>query len=157
MFELISVTRDELDICESFYPTKKEAINAMVADIIILTGYETLEEIIEAADAGECGFSDDEAWAETNQCGTGQWKIVEVPEAKTIKVNTPAGVIVAEVKGSVDDYPGIWIFNDDSKPFNMMAAVEYSTPDERFQIEGYQTGTDEPRVMIDYETGDDLL
>ncbi len=157
MYELIFVNRNVLDICEIFYPTKKEAIDAMVADIILLTGYKTLEEIIDAANAGECGFSDDEAWAETSQCGTRQWKIVEVPEAKTIKVNTPAGVIVAEVKGSVNDYPGIWIFKDDNKPFNMMAAVEYSTPDERFQIEGYQTGMDEPRVMIDYETGNDLL
>ena len=157
MFQLISVTRLELDITESYHKTKQEAIDAMVKDMIISTPYESLDEIIEAADTGECGFSDDEAWAETNQCGTGQWKIIEVPEAKTIKVNTPAGVIVAEVKGSVDDYPGIWIFKDDNKPFNMMAAVEYNTPDERFQIEGYQTGMDEPRVMIDYETGDDLL
>jgi len=80
MFELISVTRLELEICESFYPTKEEARAAMIEDIIISTEYETLEEIIDAADADLCGFSDDDAWAETNQFGTGQWKIVEVPD-----------------------------------------------------------------------------
>ncbi len=85
MFELISVTRTELEICESFYKTKQDAINAMVEDILISTSYKSLEEIIEDADAGLCGFSDDEAWAETNQHDTGQWKIVKIPEkAETV-------------------------------------------------------------------------
>lgn len=78
---------------------------------------------------------------------------VNPQEPKTIKVKTPAGVIVAEAKSAVGDYPGIWIYKDDNQPFNMMAAVEYNTPDERFQIEGYQAGMDEPRVIINYETG----
>ena len=80
MYELISVTREELEIVESFYQTREEAREAMLEDILISTPYESLDEIIEEADAGLCGFSDDEAWAETNQNGTGQWKIVKVPE-----------------------------------------------------------------------------
>lgn len=83
--------------------------------------------------------------------------VSEMPDAKSIKVETPKGTIIAEAKGAKDDFPGIWIFEDDNKPFNMLAAVEYNTPDTRIQIEGYQSGTDEPRVIIDYETGDDLL
>ena len=59
---------------------REEAREAMLEDILISTPYESLDEIIEEADAGLCGFSDDEAWAETNQNGTGQWKIVKVPE-----------------------------------------------------------------------------
>ncbi len=83
MYILISVTRDELDICESFHATKKEAIDAMVEDIITSCGigfdFESLDDIVEASNRGEIYFSDNEAWAETDQCGTGQWKIVEIP------------------------------------------------------------------------------
>lgn len=80
MFILVSTTREELDINTSYHDTKKEAIDAMTQDIILLTQYNSLDEIIDAANAGECGFSDDDAWAETNQFGTGQWKIEEIPD-----------------------------------------------------------------------------
>ena len=86
MFQLISVTRNELEIVVSFYESKEAAHKAMIGDILISTSYESLEEIIEEADAGLCGFSDDEAWAETMQNGTGQWKIVEIP--KTVKTQS---------------------------------------------------------------------
>lgn len=79
MYILTSVTELELEICESFYETKQEAITAMEEDIIRVTEYNTLEEIVGAANAGYAGFSDDDAWAETKQSGTGQWKIVQVP------------------------------------------------------------------------------
>ena len=82
-YELISVTRSELEIVESLYLTKEEAVQAMVDDIIISTPYESLEEIEAAAKAGECGFSDTEAWAETHQFGTCQWKIVKIGEGST--------------------------------------------------------------------------
>ena len=80
MFALISVTRLELDICESFYETREEAVNAMADDIILMTEYRSLEEIVEDANRGLCGFSDFDAWAETREFDTGQWKIVEIPE-----------------------------------------------------------------------------
>ncbi len=79
MYELISASRDDLTICESFYNTKKEAIDAMVADMLTCCDFESLDEIVEAADRGDAGFSDDESWAETMQCGTGVWKIVKIP------------------------------------------------------------------------------
>ena len=88
MYVLISTTRDDLEISESFHETKEAARQAMIDDIILLTDYESLDEIIEEADAGLCGFSDDDAWAETNQCGTGQWKIVEVPESTKTNPST---------------------------------------------------------------------
>lgn len=80
-YMLISVTRCDLEIAESFYLTKEEAVEAMINDIIDSTPYESLEEIEAAAKAGECGFLDTEAWAETHQFGTCQWKIVEIPAA----------------------------------------------------------------------------
>lgn len=82
MYILISVTRDELTINESFYKTKAEAIDGMIADIICMTDYNSVDEIVMAADSGTAGFSDDEAWAETKQYGEGQWKIVQVPQQK---------------------------------------------------------------------------
>ncbi len=80
MYQLISVTRDELDVTESRCKTHKEAHEAMIADIILSTGYESLDEIKEAAERGECELNDNSAWAETSQYGTGQWNIVEIKE-----------------------------------------------------------------------------
>lgn len=78
VFQLISEPQHQL-ISESFYSTHEEAHKAMIEDILLSTLYESLDEIIDGANAGLCGFSDDEAWAET-ESGTGQWKIVKVPE-----------------------------------------------------------------------------
>ena len=78
MYILIQVTKLELEICEAFYKTKKEAHNAMIKGIMQVTDYKTLEEIIDAANAGNAGFSDDDAWAENKQSGIGQWKIIHV-------------------------------------------------------------------------------
>ena len=78
-YELLSVTRSELNICESFYPTHKAAYDAMIEDIILSTAYDTEEEIIEASKNGECELTETGAWAETNQNGTGQWNIVKLP------------------------------------------------------------------------------
>ncbi len=80
MYQLISTTRDELEITQSTYPTEEAARNAMIEDIIISTGYESLDEIVDAANRGVCGFSNRDAWAETNEHGTGQWNIVEIKE-----------------------------------------------------------------------------
>ena len=79
MFILISVTRSELDINTSYHKTKKAAIDAMVKDIISITNYKSLDEIINDANAGLCGFSDDEAWAETKDYDTAQWHIEKIP------------------------------------------------------------------------------
>lgn len=79
MYELIFVTRDDLTICENFYNTKKEAIDAMVEEMLTFCDFESLDEIVEAADRGDAGFSDDESWAETKDCGTAVWKIVKIP------------------------------------------------------------------------------
>lgn len=79
MYELISVTRSELEINTSFYKTKEEAQKAMIEDIMLMTGYKNLNEFREDAADGSCGYYDDGAWAETSQFGTAQWNIVKIP------------------------------------------------------------------------------
>ena len=76
MYSLTSVTRDELDICQTFYNTKEEAYIAMVESILSSTGYESKEEL------EEDGFelSENGAFCETSHNGTGTWEITEVPE-----------------------------------------------------------------------------
>lgn len=106
-YELLSVTRSELEITESFYRTKDEAIQAMVDDIIISTPYENIEEIKAASQAGECGFSDTEAWAESHQFGTSQWKIVEIGKGSACEGQPRESTIPAAVylyKQYRDDY-----------------------------------------------------
>lgn len=90
MHLLISVTKSELDIIVSRYSTKKRAFNAMVEDMILSTSYESLEDIQKAAQAGECGISDEDAWAETNQFGTGQWKIVAIDASTCVEEDQSA-------------------------------------------------------------------
>jgi hypothetical protein len=80
MYILISATQSEVVINEAFHPTKEAAQEAMLADILLMTDYQDLQEIIDDANAGICGFSDEEAWADTKQCGIACWKIVKVPE-----------------------------------------------------------------------------
>ena len=100
MFILMSVTRDELSISENFCATKQEAVDAMVKDILLMTNYASLDEIIKASENDEAGFSDDEAWAETKQFGTGQWKIVEVPGAVEGTDGMPAKIQPSETNSS---------------------------------------------------------
>ena len=76
--EACDFSHARLHICETFYKTKKEAHDAMIKGIMQVTDYKTLEEIIDSANAGNAGFSDDDAWAETKQSEIGQWKIVQV-------------------------------------------------------------------------------
>lgn len=80
MYILISATQAEVIINEAFYKTKEEAKEAMLADILLMTDYNDINEIVDDANAGLCGFSDEEAWADTKQCGIACWKIVKVPE-----------------------------------------------------------------------------
>ncbi len=80
MYALISTDRDELNIVTQFFNTQKEAHNTMVKEILEETYYESVADIVDAADAGECGFSDNDAWAEGRGYGTVQWNIVKVPE-----------------------------------------------------------------------------
>lgn len=80
MYVLISVTRGELEIYTSYHKTKKEAIDAMVEDMKTSCGFKSIDEIVDAADAGKCTFSDDGAWAQTLQYQAGTWLIEEIPE-----------------------------------------------------------------------------
>ena len=72
---------------------QKEAVDAMVKDILLMTNYASLDEIIKASENDEAGFSDDEAWAETKQFGTGQWKIVEIPGVVESTDGMPAKIL----------------------------------------------------------------
>ena len=67
-YMLVSVTRSELDIIESFHPTQEKAYEAMMEDILISTSYESEEEIRSDAEEGKCGLSDNDAWQK--QCSS---------------------------------------------------------------------------------------
>ena len=77
-YQLISVTELELDVCESFHQDEDDAWDAMYASMLNATKYDSVDEMYDAANAGECGFSDNEAWAITHHCGIGQWKVVDI-------------------------------------------------------------------------------
>ena len=80
MYILISTNKMDMEISTRFYKTKNQAIDAMTEDIISMTDYKNLNEIIEAANSGECGLSDDNAWIESHQYDTVVWKITKIPD-----------------------------------------------------------------------------
>ena len=80
MYILISVTKLELEINTSYHNTEKEAIDAMVQDIIMMTEYESLNDLIDVSNSGEGYLSDDSACFRTKRYGTGQWKIEKIPD-----------------------------------------------------------------------------
>lgn len=61
------------------YHTREAAYDAMVKDALEKGGYSSLEKLVEAAEWGEAGFSDDNTWV--NEPGSAyswfQWNIVE--------------------------------------------------------------------------------
>ena len=90
MWELISVTRDDLDISNSYHLTEDDAHDTMVAEMLEWTPYSTIEEIQSAAKRGECELARKGAWAETHDTGTCTWKIVEVPDEKSLLTTAKA-------------------------------------------------------------------
>ena len=76
-FVLNSVNSNELNICSYTYPTRERAYQAMVDDIILVSDYKDLDEILDAASNDECGIDENGAWIETRD-GTCQWTIYEV-------------------------------------------------------------------------------
>ena len=75
---LISTDRMNLEITTKKFASKKQAHEAMLAEVLDQGKYESVEELIDAANAGEAGFSDDEAWIRHNTCDTIVWKIIAV-------------------------------------------------------------------------------
>lgn len=74
---LIAVSGPDSEISESFYNGKEDAVSGMTEDMLSCTEYRSLEEIIDAADAGLCGFdSDGESWAITEDGYIKYWKII---------------------------------------------------------------------------------
>ncbi len=75
---LISTDRVDLEITTLTFPSLKEAHDKMLKEILNYSDYNSVDELIEAADDGEAGYSDRDAWISHSSCDTIVWKIVEV-------------------------------------------------------------------------------
>ena len=78
-------------------------------------------------------------------------------EARKISIGTPAGSLVAEVKGASDEYPGFFISivgEDGTEEVTTM--VEYHSTVKRYQTVVYCHHSDEPVSVRDYETGKEM-
>lgn len=60
----------------------KEAHDEMLKEILDQSSYENVDELIDAANAGEAGYSDDEAWISHPSCDTIVWKIISVKDSR---------------------------------------------------------------------------
>ncbi len=83
------------------------------------------------------------------------YTVAEIPEPKQIKVQTPSGELIAEAKGTMDEYPGFYIYKGTKS--DILAVVEYDNPDEEFLIVGYSKNEDLPMAIIEYSTGKDRM
>ena len=75
---LITIDRVNLDPeCEEF-SSAKAAHDEMLKQILDQSNYNSVEELVDAANAGEAGYSNDEAWISHSSYDTIVWKIVAV-------------------------------------------------------------------------------
>ena len=76
---LITVDQETLDLSVEKFPSAEAAHDEMLKQMLDQSDYNSEEELVDAANAGEAGYSDDEAWAVSRRsCGTVVWKIVAV-------------------------------------------------------------------------------
>ena len=73
---LISTDRINLEISTETFDTEQEAHDAMLAQIFNQSDYKTVDELVDAANAGEAGYSFDEAWISHSTYDTIVWKII---------------------------------------------------------------------------------
>lgn len=156
MFILTNVSQDESGRVYAgkpgFFPTEEDAVRS--AEENLAEDYDiSVEDLRYEAQSGGKPY----VLSMSRDGRFEAYTVSEIPEPESIKAETPEGTIIAEVKGAKDEYPGIWIFKDGNQPDSMMAAVEYSGPDKKFQTEVYQADAEEPCAIIDYATGEDLL
>ena len=67
------------DIQTMYFGSRNEAISSMTDRIMSSAGYGSLEDLIENAGCGNCGFSDDESWVVTKDKGLVYWNIAVIP------------------------------------------------------------------------------
>ncbi len=74
---LITVDQETLDLSVEKFPSVEAAHDEMLKQMLDQSDYNSEEELVDAANAGEAGYSDDEAWAVSRKsCGIVVWKIV---------------------------------------------------------------------------------
>lgn len=76
-------------------------------------------------------------------------------ENKSLKIETPAGTLVVEAKGSFDDYPGIYVYLEDGEAKEIVACVECCTTSKEILTETYCSQNDEPINIVQYSDGTD--
>lgn len=76
---------------------------------------------------------------------------------ESIKVKLPNGYLMVETKGTVDDYPGVYISYSENRPCsnldNIIACVEYDTCMEEIKTETYQKDVAEPKIILCWADG----
>ena len=73
---LITTDRVNLDLSSEEFPSAKAAHDEMLKQILDQSDYNSVEELVAAANAGEAGYSDNEAWISHSSCDTIVWKII---------------------------------------------------------------------------------
>lgn len=78
--------------------------------------------------------------------------ISELAQPQKLRVKTPGGTLIAEAKGTFDEYPGFFIGRDTESQDGLLAMVEYD-PEYSFQTVLYRDGQDDAAYLVDHKTG----
>ena len=77
-----------------------------------------------------------------------------------LKVQIPGGWLIAETKGALDEYPGIFVtfMPDDENDIvsDLVACVEYVTGEDALRTEVYCSLHDNPVSIINYKDGEEV-
>lgn len=75
-------------------------------------------------------------------------------DTPAMKINTPAGILLAEKKGTWDEYPGFYISVESGDgETREIACVEYNTIKGCLQVLAYDKGEDSPSDIIEIRRG----
>lgn len=101
MFQLITTivkTGQPFKVTTEYFPKKEDAVKAMITGMINLTGFKSLEEILERQKTNsDIKFTESESWgcipgtSSSLYSGLVQWNIMEIP-----------GMLPSEVKAELD-------------------------------------------------------
>lgn len=91
-----------------------------------------------------------------NEWQQGAKKGVAATGKKRLEVETPLGTIIVEAKGTLDEYPGVWVsFKPKGSAMDdLVACVEHVTGEDFIQTCSYMEGSDEPAFIQRFDAKD---
>lgn len=118
-------------------------------DAVVTTRYKDMAELNERL--ADLDFDDMIAIAEAGW-QQGSKRNTVVADKKRFKVETPLGTIIVEAKGTLDEYPGVWVsfLHNGADVDDLVACIEHDSKEDHIQTVLYEADRDEPTQIVKF-------